>query len=234
MTDYVDKIDTELDKANEEKKRKDFRLGYFSRREQMGKRGAAEYKGRKNTKRDRFDSKRKEDDDKVVERGVWLIEVVRKNPDLSPLNAGKAVDTAQELMRIGHNSGELRYSLLGAKLYEALGRGDSRSVQNRLYRDVKGAIQEARNLRYKHGNFDKEIDEARAFFKRHTKEGDSLSSRLTMVALVASSFLLSVVFALNSFTGYAVVGASPTAPNIFGVLFFLLGIIGSFILLKNN
>ncbi len=219
---------------DDENAKKNFRLGYFSRRKQMGEGGEAEHKSRKHTKRDRFDIKREKEEDEVEKKGRYLLSAIRTNPSLSPARAGAAVDTAQELMRIGHNSGVLKYSLLGANLYDALGRGDSHSVQNRLYRDVKGAIQETKNRGYKPEGFDEEIDEARAFFNRHNRKSNSLSGRLTIIAFVASSFILSAAFALNSFTGYAIAEVSPTSSNFFGVLFFLLGIVGSFILLKGN
>lgn len=135
---------------------------------------------------------------------------------------GYAMGVAHQLMKSNRS---MNATLLGAKIYEKVGQGGRNSVKGRLLAkftniaeiDPQGVAQYEQIIK--------------DFLKRNpSPEPGNLEKSITPVAIL--SLIASIFFLSNNLTGYSVSSIPSSSSNLFGVILFLVGVVGSFILIK--
>lgn len=114
-------------------------------------------------------------------------------------------------------------ALMGAKLYEKLGKGYTPSVKNRLL----NALNATPNLT------DKDRTKVQTFIKRSEKQSgiSGLLKKILPVICIAS-FLVGIFFLAPNFTGNAIGSIDKSGSTLIGAGFVVLGILGYYFISK--
>ena len=135
----------------------------------------------------------------------------------------KIAALAYRLMEEGMNRGDIQYSLLGAQLYEKIGKGN-RAI-SRLLRTAERRIQT--------GKIEEEYYQtAETFIKENTGErkqqsGAGLEKKF---GIFAAFIIGGIALGLGSLsiTGNAVSNLTQTTPGLLGIFLFIAGLVGMF------
>ena len=159
---------------------------------------------------------------------------------------------AKEFLRFGAEIGSPEYALLGAQIYEKLGKGDRPYVLDHLKKSLQN-IHHWKERENDHLNLfgpgykdvhnfndktsyrieEKTINDVRNYLKEKGKK--SLEHKVTAgILLSLASILLSLFFFSKNITGFAIVNNPIARSNLWGVLLFLFGVIGLFIFIRKK
>ncbi len=136
---------------------------------------------------------------------------------------------AYSLMQQGIKSGALRYSLLGAQLYEKIGRG--RKAIPRLLKATERSVK----LGYSYSG--DVYSKIKTFIKINAGEREQGESSLEKKFAVFAAFIIGgLALSLGSLTitGNAVSNLTQTTPGLLGIIFFLAGLVGMFFYFKGK
>jgi len=145
---------------------------------------------------------------------------------------GYALGIAHSLMKKGRSTSAI---LLGAKVYEKIGKGDRGFVKRRLNKALERLKEAAEKnkgdpmhsgefYRDEYESYQKEVDE---FLKRNSNEG-GLEKTITTVFFIALVFGL--FFLSPNLTGNVIAGSEINTTNWIGGILFVLGLVGLFML----
>ncbi|MEA3414043.1 MAG: hypothetical protein U9Q99_00760 [Nanoarchaeota archaeon] len=139
-----------------------------------------------------------------------------KTSQLIPIKASAIATT---LMDKGYEIGDLNYSILAAKAYEKMGRGDNQAMLKRLNKTLK----KSRNPKYQTSK--NLIKETENFLKKHIIEEKTLEQRFLIPLF--GIFTLAGIFFSSNMTGASIGVTENSRP--FGIGLFLIGLVGLFI-----
>ena len=142
----------------------------------------------------------------------------------------EVANVAYELLQKGIETGDIQYSLLGAQLYEKIGRG--RKVIPRLLKAAERSLEQ----RYQ-GGIENTYSKIETFIKRNTgKRGQDKSSLEKKFGIFIAFIIGGVALGLGSLTitGNAVSNLSQTTPGLLGILLFIAGLVGMFFYFKGK
>ena len=140
------------------------------------------------------------------------------------IDSMEIADLAYGLMEKGIEKGDVQYALLGAQLYEKIGRG--RKIIPRLLKAVE------RNVSiYDSVQLENVYPKIETFIKRNTRErkrrGSGLEKKISVfIAFIIGGIALSI--GSLTITGNAVSNLTQTTPGLLGIIFFIAGLVGMF------
>ena len=188
---------------------------YINRLDELTKRG--EFKKARRV----YEEIGKKDYRTLQDKGKRYLSMV---PDEIKRYRGDVQAIAYHLMEQEHDfAGDV---LLGAKLYEKLGKG-KRAVPRlvKRFEEISKKSGTDRILLYEY------LKDAKEFIKRNLEEKPQkekgLESRIAVFVLfIAAGIALSA--ASLGMTGWAISGLIQTTPGLLGILFFIVGLVGMF------
>ncbi len=137
-------------------------------------------------------------------------------------NTGQAIEKYQKAINLGEEIGE---KSLVAKAYLGLGVGYQ---AKRNFSEAKNSFEKSKEI-YQGLDQQKHAKNIQSKLARLAEESGSLGNRILQKVGFATAiigFLGSVFFMTNSFTGYAIVEINQQSSSLFGVVLFLIGIVG--------
>jgi len=116
----------------------------------------------------------------------------------------------------------IEHSLAGAKVYEKLGKASKSKVKKWLLRALKedGGIESKNPL----------VKEVRNFLKRNSDSGGLENKTMLVVSLLG--VVVSIFFLSPNLTGNVVGSLSKSGSNVFGIIMFVLGLLGIYVSFK--
>ena len=139
---------------------------------------------------------------------------------------------AHDLMREGIEMENIQYSLLGAQLYEKIGRG--RKAIPRLLKGAKVIVQRGYKL---DDVFKDAYPKIEAFIKRNKEEREQGKGSLEKKFGIFAAFIIGgIALGLGSLsiTGNAVSNLTQTTPGLLGIFLFIAGLVGMFFYFKGK
>ncbi|HOC96961.1 hypothetical protein KBC25_01635 [Candidatus Pacearchaeota archaeon] len=158
-------------------------------------------------------------DKKLLETGKNFVKYFngeKKSP--SDWRKGNSSKIASELMTRGIKNRNLEYSLVGLKLYDCIGLADRDSVKRKFERAAK------LNPNPKYLNQGIEI------FEKY--KNDFGIEQKVLGFLSVAFFLAGISFLSLNLTGNVIGNMTRSSGNILGIILFVLGIVGLFLVIK--
>jgi len=143
-------------------------------------------------------------------------------------NPVKIAALAYRLMEEGIDRRYFQYSLLGAQLYEKIGRG--KKAIPRLLKGVEKGIGTGKTR-------EEDYQRVEIFIKRNTKERGQDESGLEKKFGIFVAFVIGgVALSLGSLTitGNAISNLTGTTPGLLGIILFIAGLVGMFFYFKRK
>jgi hypothetical protein len=170
----------------------------------------------------------------LTEHGFYLSPHVLRHKDkyshgkkllkASNVNSAETAALAYSLMKNGIERGDIKYSLLGAQLYEKIGRG--RKAISRLLKTAEKNIEIGKS--HKLGDAYSKIEN---FVRRNTEEREQGEGSLEKKFGIFAAFIIGgIALSLGSLviTGNAVSNLTQTTPGLLGIFLFIAGLVGVF------
>ena len=159
----------------------------------------------------------------MAERDSKARRFLEDRKEVDPIE-GAAI--AYDLMKHGIEYGSIHHSLMGAELYEKIGKGEK--AITRLLKAVERSVEEGRGSSYSH---------IKAFIKKNTGEREESEKGLELKFGIFAAFIIGgVALSLGSITitGNAVSNLTQTTPGLLGIILFIAGLVGMFFYFKGK